>query len=998
MPDVTRTTSDLVRLARLGFTDPGRAAGLLESPLLAGSGADPALLSALGESADADLAARSLVRLLEAGSRDEAGALRRALGRDPVLRRRLLTVLGMSTALGDHLVRHPDHWRELTGPPGLGAVGLRAAMLAAVGADPDAPEPVAAEPGRAAADALRVEYRRHLLRLAARDLADGADVVAVSAALADLAGATLEAALAIARAALPSDASPCRLAVIAMGKCGGRELNYVSDVDVVFVVEPPPGGDEAGALRTGTELATRLMKACGDHTPEGTIWPVDAGLRPEGRNGPLVRTLASHLAYYERWAKTWEFQALLKARPVAGDHALGAAYVDAVAPYVWNASAREGFVEDVQAMRRRVEAHIKPAEVERQLKLGPGGLRDVEFAVQLLQLVHGRSDLFVRSSTTLHALEQLSVRGYVGRSDAGELDRDYRFLRTFEHRIQLQRLRRTHTVPTDPAELRRIGRSLGFRGDPVTELTAVWRRHAREVRRLHEKLFYRPLLAAVARLPGDEARLTPEAARERLVALGYADPAGALRHLEALTAGLSRRAAIQRTLLPVLLGWFADGPDPDAGLLGFRQVSEALGSTPWYLRFLRDEGAAAERMARILSASRYATGLMLRAPEAIQILGDEAQLVPRTEADLAPEVLASAARYEDPVEAIAAARAVRRRELLRIASADLLGGLDVAAVGEALTAVARVTLEAGLAAAVRAIEAENRRPVPTRFAILAMGRLGGHEMSYGSDADVVFVHDPLPGADEEDAGRAALDVANELRRLLAVPMADPPLPIDADLRPEGRQGPLVRSLASYAAYYARWGETWERQALLRAEPLAGDPGLLAQFTALIDPLRWPEDGLPPAAVREVRRIKARVEAERLPRGADPMRHLKLGPGGLADVEWTVQLLQLCNAGAVPGLRTTRTPAALAAAVEAGLLGPADHSALLGAWRMASMIRNVTVLVRGRPSDTLPKDLRDLAAVSRVLGFDPGESTRFVEDWKRVARRARQVVDRVFYGT
>jgi glutamate-ammonia-ligase adenylyltransferase len=197
------------------------------------------------------------------------------------------------------------------------------------------------------------------------------------------------------------------LAVIGMGKCGGRELNYVSDVDVIFVGQALPGGDEPAALRTATTLATTLMRVCSDATSEGTIWPVDANLRPEGRNGPLVRSVASHLAYYERWAATWEFQALLKARPVAGDAELGRAYCDAVGPLVWRAAERENFVADTQRMRRRVEASMSAAQAARQLKLGPGGLRDVEFAVQLLQLVHGRGDESLRSPTTLCALSAL---------------------------------------------------------------------------------------------------------------------------------------------------------------------------------------------------------------------------------------------------------------------------------------------------------------------------------------------------------------------------------------------------------------------------------------------------------------------------------------------------------------------------------------------------------------------------------------------------------------
>ncbi|WP_308208208.1 hypothetical protein [Actinomadura madurae] len=341
-------------------------------------------------------------------------------------------------------------------------------------------------------------------------------------------------------------------------------------------------------------------------------------------------------------------------------------------------------------------------------------------------------------------------------------------------------------------------------------------------------------------------------------------------------------------------------------------------------------------------------------------------------------------------------RGLRRRELFRVAVADLLGLVDVRTVGEALTGIAAVTVEAALRAAVKKIELESREPLPTRMAVVAMGRFGGHELGYGSDADVMFVHDPLPGADERAAGRAAHAVAEELRRLLALPAPDPPLEIDPNLRPEGRQGPLVRTLASYAAYYARWSEPWEAQALLRADPLIGDEGLRDRFRALIDPVRWPEDGIDDDAVRQIRRLKARMESERLPRGVERRLHIKLGPGGLADVEWVAQLLQLRHAHDVPGLRTTRTLDALDAAVGAGLLDAGDAAVLEDAWCLATRIRGSIMLVRGRASDLLPTDHhRERSAVTRVLGY-PGTGD-LLEDYRRHARRARAVVDRVFYG-
>ncbi|ABS04759.1 bifunctional [glutamine synthetase] adenylyltransferase/[glutamine synthetase]-adenylyl-L-tyrosine phosphorylase [Kineococcus radiotolerans] len=1050
-----RRSSAAAQLVRAGFADPDRAARLLRDPALAGvvqppgepgeqgeqgpgprpdrefTGGTGALVRALARTADPDQALLGLVRWAEAltagldrsSPPHEVEAVAAALdllrsGDAPDVvgtRARLLAVLGGSVALADHLVRHPGHWTVLVAGTSPDPGELRTELLAAVGADAGDPAPVATtgRGGRTPTDALRVAYRRRLLGLAGRDLAS-ADPLAVlpttSTELADLAAAALEAALAIARSELP-DHPPqdgpgswraCRLAVLGMGKTGGRELNYLSDVDVVYVAEPAPGAAEDDALAVGAKLAVALQRICAEPTGEGALWEVDAALRPEGKSGSLVRTLDSHVEYYRRWAKTWEFQALLKARPVAGDTALGWDYVSAIAPMVWSASEREGFVADVQSMRRRVEALIPSKEADRQLKLGVGGLRDVEFSIQLLQMVHGRTDERLRrSANTLEALESLAAYGYVGRHDAGELDRDYRLLRSLEHRIQVHRLRRTHVLPVGEDDLRRLGRSLGLRPDPVAALDEVWRGTRRDVRRLHEKLFYRPLLTAVAKLPAADARidaqLSPQAARERLAALGYRDPAGALRHLEALTAGVSRRASIQRTLLPVMLGWIADGADPDAGLLAFRQVSEALAGTQWFLTMLRDAGAAAERLAHVLAAARMPVELLLRSPEAVAVFADDDRLAAEDVSEVTADAEAAARRRDDVAAAVLAVRGVRRREQFRTVVADLVGVRDLAGVGQALSDADQAVLEVTLRASAREVERRSGQPLPTRLLVVGMGRLGAGETGYGSDADVLFVHDPLPGADETQAQRAATEVVAELRRLLAAPGPEPALEVDADLRPEGRNGPLVRSLSSYRAYYERWSLSWEAQALLRARPVAGDADLGEAFLELVDPLRWPAGGLPEADVREVRRIKARVEAERLPRGADPSRHLKLGRGGISDVEWTAQLLQLQHAHEHEGLRTTSTPGALRAAAAAGLLAPEDAEVLLTSWDLASRARNAVALWRGKPGDSLPTQARDLDGVARMFGFEPGSSREFEELYLRTTRRCRAVVERVFYA-
>jgi len=976
-------------LARRGFLDVASATRIIsrwESEL-------DVLVDLATHSADPDLALATLDRLSEV-----APGLLERLARTPVLARKLTRVLGASAALGQHVITRPEQVDLLEGELSRrSADQLRTELLTAVGADRDEGSVATDLTG----DGLRIAYRGALLRIAARDLSAPEPIEImddIAAELSDLADATLCAALAIARAKQGDDALNCRLAVVGLGKCGGQELNYVSDVDVLYVAESRLSEDgeplisSDRAITVATRLAAEMTRICSAHTAAGTIWEVDAALRPEGKSGQLVRTLASHRIYYEKWAKTWEFQAMLKARPSAGDLELGQEFVDMISPMVWRAAERENFVADTQAMRQRVIAHIPARKQGRELKLGEGGLRDVEFSVQLLQLVHGRVDERLRQRGTLPALKALIDNGYVGREDGKGFALAYRFLRTLEHRIQVFNLRRTHVLPDNEADLRRLGRSLGY-SNPSAELLTTWRNSAQRVRQLHQRLFYSPVLEAVARIPSTELRLTTDAAVDRLKALGYADPAAALRHIAALSQGVTRQAEIQRQLLPAMLGWFARAPNPDHGLLAFRQVSEALGSTPWYLRALRDEGAMAERLARILASSRYAVQLLTRAPQTVQMLASDQELRPRSLAELKAAMHAAAGRQDDSLAAIEAVRAIRRRELFRVAVGDILDLNDVHTVGAALTDLASATIDAALNI-VRSSAEDHSVP---RIAIIAMGRWGGREMSYASDADAMFVME-----DESDAGADPTKVAaaaiTEMRRLLTRPSVDPGLSVDADLRPEGKGGALIRTLAAYHNYYSRWSSTWELQALVRADALAGDDELGAQLLAEIDVRRWPEGGLTNAQLTEIRKLKARVEAERLPRGADPAKHTKLGPGGIADVEWTVQLLQLQHAYREPSLRSTQTIVALRAARDIGVIDAGDAGHLEAAWTLASRIRNQIMLVRGRGSDSFPSDNRELAAVAELLGYGPGESSHLLADYRRITRRARLVVDRVFWGS
>lgn len=963
-----RTPSSLSLLARAGFARLDDAKQALE--LLHAKPED------FAHAADPDRAVAAVASM----NAKNPKAVAKIMSTEPAWHR-LISLVGVSDGLVDFLLRYPEHWNvvdtPLTRVPT--ASDYQKLLLTAV----------EHHTGTEAVIALRVAYRRELCRLALYDASSASPVALVSEvaqALADMAGAALDCSLTIARRELNLSEADVPLAIIGMGKAGARELNYLSDVDVIYVTRVPEGHDAEEVLRGATALAQATARGLTESQKEPGLWEVDANLRPEGKDGALVRTLESHLAYYQRWASDWEFQALIKARPLAGDRQLGDDYRAALEPLIWAASSRPGFVEQVQRMRERVTANIPPDDVDYQIKLGPGGLRDIEFTIQLLQLVHGAADDTVRQPDTLGALAALSAAGYVGRVEAEEFDVAYRTLRLLEHRIQLAKLQRTHVMPRDPEAVRVLARSTRL-ADNSEDLIERWRGVQRLVRSLHEKLFYRPLLSAVAGLPSEGIELTSEQAALRLQASGFRNPHGALNHIAALTQGVSRRASIQRTLLPVLLSWFSEGTDPDGGLLAFRTLSDDLGEAYWFLRMLRDSSGAARRLTRVLSTSGYVAKLFGRIPEGAAWLDNDDDLVPRARQSLADEVRATLDRHAaDEALAAGALRSLRRRELLRIALASMVGVIDIAQVGVALTELAEVFLE-GI------VELATPEAPGIEFAMIGVGRLGGRELGFGSDLDVLYVFR------DAGAGDSAHQVANEVQKKIVALSEDVlfPLELDAGLRPEGKNGPLVRSFDAYEAYYRRWALGWEAQALLRARALVGEPTLLADFMDMADQVRYPASFSDQDA-REIRRIKARVESERLPQGADPTRHLKLGRGSLSDVEWAVQLFQLFLGHTMPALQTPSTTQALSVLAAEGVISEPDEHTLVTAWLMASRVRTALTLFGAKNTDLLPSDRETLEGAARLMGYPAGSASVLEEEYLRDTRHARTVFERLFYAT
>ena len=992
----------LSEFAKYGFTDLSGTIGKLDQLVKLVGDSGRSAVAALGLAPDPDQALNSLLDFAE---RDKSAVKRLLSKHDQAVR--LCAVLGASKALTDFLRRHPDAMHVFEKPQSINLGPERYRMVIS-----DQVTPILKQ-GFSTPEAwnlLRKAYRVELLKIAIFDLTSPnaqENLPVVAAALADIAGGAIEAGLAIARAELKFtrdhgvfsdlEIDATKIAVIAMGKCGARELNYISDVDVIYVAESgSPDVENNRALEVATKLATRMMRAMDGTATEPDLWQVDPNLRPEGKAGALVRTLESHIAYYDRWAESWEFQALLKARPIAGDIGLGDAYVTALAPKVWASAGRENFVESAQKMRERVMQFIPANELNLEIKLGPGGLRDIEFTVQLLQLVHGRTDDSVHQRDTLSALDALTAAGYVGRSESAQFALHYKFLRFLEHRIQLSDMRRTHLMPTSEAKLRPLARSVSLKSN-ADLLSADWEKVKVEVRALHQKIFYRPLLSAAAKLEGSNLELSSAQVEDRLRAIGFADPAGAHKNIAALTSGLSRRAAIQKQLLPVLLEWFAKGTDPDSALLAFRRLSEDLGESPWYLRMLRDATGAAERMTQVLSNSRLATNLFERIPEAAAWFERLEDLVPTTETELKVEFNAIVGRHEQAETAAAAMRQIRRRETLRVAMGAVLGELSLEQISQALSDLTACYVR-GILDVVVELPGSNvsaDRPLEILdFGIIAMGRFGGEELGFGSDADVMFVYEPLPDIIPELAQKTAERIISDIKLLAADPLLE--FELDLDLRPEGKNGPNARSLDSYRAYYARWADTWESQALLRAKPIAGSPRLVEEFLQLINSYRYPME-LPATAVTEIRRIKARMETERLPQGADPRRHTKLGRGSLSDVEWLVQLMQLKHGKDHPEIRTPKTLEALEASVRAGLIAEHDARVLSEAWTFASRVRSASVLWANKRTDVLPTDRQQLEGMARILEYPAGSATQLEEDYLAFTRRSRMVYERLFYA-
>ena len=799
------------------------------------------------------------------------------------------------------------------------------------------------------------------LRIAARDLVGIDTLETVGDALARLGRDVLAEAHRLSR----TD-DDLRIAVIGMGKLAGEELNYSSDIDVMFVGEGPRADLDRRA-RAIMDIARRCFR-------------VDANLRPEGRDGPLVRSVESYEAYWSRWAEPWEFQALLKARPVAGDVALGESWLDAAQRALWSRPFDADTLRSLRAMKARTEAEVARKGLDtREIKRGPGGIRDIEFTVQLLQLVHGELDPDLRGTNTLATLSEMATAGYVDDDDAARMADAYRLLRAIEHRLQLVDEQQVHTMPTDIDALDRLARVMGRRDDrdgtAAEQLERELRRTQATVRGIHERVYFRPLLEAFATTGHDDTPISSEAAAVRLSAFGFTDARRTEAAMADLTRGMNRSSRLMQQFLPLLLDWLSQSPDPDLGLLALRNLLTGPRASRQIAETFRESPAAAQSLCRLVGTSRLLGDIIAANPDLVARLDDPARLVTKPVADLVATATTALQLRDGPTERQSSLHRWQQRNLLGIAARDVFGQAEVQRVGRDLTTLAEATLETALASLEPTIP----------FAVIGMGRFGAAELAYASDLDVVFVH----GGSGAEATDEARRLATSLMRMIGGSTPSARLyEIDADLRPEGRNGTLSRSIDSYVAYWRDHAETWERQAMSRARVVAGDRVLGDELLGALDPFVW-GSGLTVEQIRDIRRMKARIETERIPIGEDPDFHLKLGRGSLSDIEFTAQLLQLQY-----DVRATGTIDALHSLSDRDVLDPDDAAILVESYEFCEKVRNRWYLVNSAPGDSLPTQPESLLWLARALDTDPSELR---EQYRRVTRRARAVVERVFYG-
>lgn len=942
------------------------------------------LLDACARSADPDRALVNFERLIAA--LPNPVMFYRYLADAPDQIELLVKVFAHSQALADTLTRHATYFHFLIAPATLAAPRTKewmAADLHRLLLSSRAP--------KEKYDAVRRFRRRETLRIGTRDLTGRATVEETTLELSNLADVCLQAVYEIALATLcaqfklPTAARTAagRFAVIGMGKLGGQELNYSSDVDVIFVYgEDAPLTPTLSGREFYTKLAEEITRAVRTATDEGAIFRIDLRLRPEGASGPLAVPVSGCEDYYAERGETWERMALIKARPVAGDAAVGEQFLAMIEPFVYTRHASENVIQQMAAIKKRIEQEIVTDQrLTRHVKLGIGGIREIEFIVQSFQVLRGARQPALRGRGTLRTLTALARAKLLREDEATALAEAYRFLRNVEHRLQMEMELQTHTIPNEEQALARLARSLDFAD--VEAFFAAQQRHTAAVRRIYEGV----LAGAEATGSAGAALLEEGRLAGALREAGFADVPAAEKVMASLQHGSGLVHVSQRTkelfaaMLSLLLAACRQVADPDAALVRFERFVNAYGSRGLLYELLVRYPRLIEMLVRLGDASRYLSETLAREPDLFDAVCRGATLSEPKNIDRMCEELVAATTGNPDATPLDAARMWKRAELLRIGIEDVMGLVDLEQMCREMTCLAEVCLRFALH--------EGRRELKLAqlpFTVIGMGKLGGEELGYGADLDVLFVG----GRDAADQPAAIKLAAKVIEAMTQRTAAGGLFVVDARLRPDGEKGVLASSLEAHRDYYRQRAQLWERQALTKARFVAGDEGLGRQFLEMTREIVYAEP-LSGEEAAAIRRMRERIETQR----GDQRQvawEFKTGPGGLMDVEFLVQALQLRHGHAHPSLRTSQTLAALNRLTALGLVEEDDSFQLRRHYLFLRRIESVLRRAENASTSRLPAGEREQALLARRLGLDGRAS--LLKAYEQTTRSVRSIYDRV----
>jgi len=937
----------------------------------------PRVVRACAASADPDRAFVHFERL--AGALPHPNMLYRYLLDAPDALDLLVTVFAHSQSLSGTLARNAGYFHFLISPETLRAPRTKAWLHAELSR-----LLLASRNPADRYDIVRRFRRRETLRIGARDLVGRATVEETTLELANLADVCLDAVFEIAQRKLAAQfkldpAAARQFVVVGMGKLGGQELNYSSDVDVIFVYDRD--GELTPSLSRQefyTKLAEEIVHAVGRQTEEGSIFRIDLRLRPEGATGPLAWSLHNCETYYAERGETWERMALLKARPVAGDAEVGRQFLELVQPFVFTRHAGENIVQQMAAIKTRIEREIvSDGRLTRHVKLGIGGIREIEFIIQSFQVLRGSRLAWLRERNSLRALPLLVKANLLAAAEAAALANAYRFLRNVEHRLQMEMELQTHTIPNEEQALMRLARSLGFQ--TADNFYATEQKHTAAVRRIYEAVLANAdqhISPAVAQLADDKL---PDALRDA----GFVDVPGALRRVASLLHGSGFIHISQRTK-ELFAGVFAHVldccrklADPDAAFLHFEKFVAAYGSRGLLYELLLRNPKLIEVLLRLGDASRCFSETLQREPGLFDELCRGGDLNQPKNIDRMCDDLVGAVTNCPDTPAMDVARQWKRAELLRIGIEDIMGLVDIELLHREISSLAEAALRFGLHQSRREL---GLTALP--FAVIAMGKFGGEELGYGADLDVLFV-----GEQQSDAIR----LAAKLIEFLSAPTgAGVMFAVDARLRPDGEKGVLANSLEAHRDYYRSRAQLWERLALTRARYVAGDEPLGRKFVEMVHNVVYAAP-ITDVDLAEIKRMRRRIETER----GDQSRaefEFKTGPGGMTDVEFLVQSLQLRHGHAHSAVRSPQTLAALNRLTALGLVDESDSFALRRHYLFLRRIESVLRRAENTGVSRLPGDEREQTLLARRLGF--ASAADFLGAYRLATRTVRDIYNRV----